>query len=915
MPQRSGKGTEPMNDGMPENSDATQLGSAARGTSGHGTEPVRRRRLDPWEQPESDGSWLGPRTDADDVRRRLDASIAGLTEAQREAVEFGNGPLLIVAGPGSGKTRVMTHRIAKLIERGVPSWQIVALTFTNKAAEELRERIARLVPGTEVWAGTFHRFCAKLLRRYAPQVGLQENFTIYDRDDSLRALKEAIGESEVELFQYTAGELQNEIGRAKNRSLDPEAFLTADGGALASIAARVLPVYRRRLLAQNAVDFDDLLLHVARLMDENEELRRALDARFRHLLVDEYQDTNVIQYQIVRRLARDVPNLVVTGDPDQSIYGWRGADLRNIMDFERDYPTARVIRLERNYRSTKRILRVADQLIANNRFRRHKELFTENDEGEPVRLIHFPDHKDEAEMIAESIARRIAEGERRPSDFAIFYRINSLSRSFEMALRRRGVPYQVVQGYEFYQRKEVKDVLAYLTLLANPADDLAFERVVNVPPRGIGKTTLEKLKRKTRAARISMLSGALDASNGTGISARPAKQLQSFAQMIRQLANQASGGVEEILGRVLLESGYRESLERQESTESQERLANIDELLNAAREFDASSPVDESGAVLGDLEGFLEQAALVADTDAFEGSTDKVTLMTLHAAKGLEFPVVHIVALEHNLLPHARCKDDPMQLEEERRLLFVGITRAEQELQLSLAHYRAMRGSVFPTSPSSFLMELPRDEMECRDLGVDGLFRLGGPSGGRDRQAEFLGGDPFSFDPAALEAIDAYDGIDEPAEAGSEPVADNGLSRTAVGRRSGAEEFELVPDDEAFASDKASSIGKGRPTREATRTIRFDDSDDTAANAGSERRGAGLPLMTAARMAGEETSSGKIDPERFRHGQLVMHPEYGTGTIVGLSGSGVKRTGTVKFVGHGEKRFRLAFAPLVPIGG
>ena len=822
--------------------------------------------------------------------------LQGLTEPQRRAVLHGNGPLLILAGPGSGKTRVMTHRIAHLIARGVPPWRSAALTFTNKAAEELRLRLGRLVPGADVWAGTFHRFCSKLLRRYSASVGLTESFTIYDRDDQRKVLKEAIADADVELFHHTPDQLAQAISRAKNRSVNPEESLLQDGSALASLAVRVLSHYQTRLLASNAVDFDDLLLHVAKLLTENPELRASLDDRFQHLLVDEYQDTNSLQYTIVRALSIDHPNLVVTGDPDQSIYGWRGADISNILDFERDYPQAVVVRLERNYRSTRRILEIADALIVHNQRRRHKALFTENAEGIPVRLCHYPDHRDEADRIAEMIAQRIADGERRPADFAIFYRINSLSRSFEMALRRRGVPYQVVQGLEFFQRKEVKDVLAYLTLLVNPRDEVAFGRIVNVPTRGIGRTSLERLRTYATQRRVSSLEAARQAASIPGLNARAAKALERFAEMMDRLALRASGSVEELMGLVLDESGLRKSLEESEADSDRERLANVDELLTAARDYD-SSMGDQAN-----LEGFLEQSVLVADTDAWEPDHDKVTLMTLHAAKGLEFPCVFIVALEHDLLPHSRSKEDPDSLEEERRLLFVGITRAEEELQLSLAHYRAQRGSVFPTSPSCFLMELPRDRMEVHDYGVDDLFRLDHhgerawrPHGDLRSQRQSTDFDPFDFEPVT----DAFDGIDLPVQSEASET-----SERAAPRGADAEEgLQFHPDPELFLDSSSADefVGERESTGERSPI--------------SRRASMAKPkFITASEMLSEAVPTKKVDPEHFRYGQMVRHPEYGPGKIVALSGTGSKRTAEVDFFGHGRKRFRLAFSPLVPLG-
>jgi len=636
--------------------------------------------------------------------------LEGLTEAQREAVLHADGPLLILAGPGSGKTRVVTHRIAYLLHRGVPARDVLALTFTNKAADEMRSRVERLVGGQPVWVGTFHRFCARLLRRYAPFVGLQDNYTIYDADDSLKALRQCIAELRLDPAAVTGDAIASAISWAKNNLVTPDQYEPRPGNAAGAIIKRVYPAYQARLQRSNAVDFDDLLFHVATLLRENPEVRADLDARYRYVLVDEYQDTNLAQYAIVRAISIDHPNLAVTGDPDQSIYGWRGANLRNILEFEKDYPSVRVVRLERNYRSTKRILRVADELIRHNVKRKQKDLYTENGEGAPVRLVHYPTQKDEAAAIAAQIADAVQTGRRRPRDFAVFYRVNALSRAFEFALRDRGVPYQLVHGVEFFQRREIKDILAYLQLLANPLDELALTRVINVPARGIGRTALARLAEHAARHGLSLLEAARDCRNVAGLSKRAAGHVAAFVGMLDRLAAATGGLVEELTGLVLSESGYQAQLMQSEAVEDQERLENIEELLTVAREF------DERTGGQGGLDGFLEEACLVNDTDDWEEQSDRVTLMTLHASKGLEFPVVHLVAAEEGLLPHERSRLNPDQLEEERRLMFVGITRAQEELQISTAQYRDFRGQRKMTIPSQFLMELPRSEMEVHDV-------------------------------------------------------------------------------------------------------------------------------------------------------------------------------------------------------
>ncbi|HYW81251.1 MAG TPA: UvrD-helicase domain-containing protein [Thermoguttaceae bacterium] len=639
--------------------------------------------------------------------------LNGLTDPQREAVMHVEGPLLILAGPGSGKTRVVTHRIARLLHEGIPGHQILALTFTNKAADEMKARVERLAPEGGVWLGTFHRFCARLLRKYATFVGLEANYTIYDTGDSTRALRRAIAKKKVDTTHFTPEAFAKAISWAKNNLILPSQYTPRPDHLMGEAVKKVYPAYQAQLAESNAVDFDDLLLHVATLLRENEEIRRSLDERYRFILLDEYQDTNLAQYAIARALSIDHPNLAVTGDPDQSIYGWRGANLNNILEFEKDFPEVRVVRLEQNYRSTKRILRVAEELIRHNVRRKQKSLFTDNDEGPPVRLTTYATHRDEADQIAARISADIHSGRRRARDFAIFYRVNALSRSFEFALRDMGVPYQMVNGLEFFQRKEIKDVLAYLQLLNNPNDEVALLRVINTPTRGIGATTIQRLTDFATTHGLTLLEAARHCRNIESLGKRPTTMVEKFVALFDRLVAVAGGPVEEILGFVLSETGYQKQWSESESEEDLQRLANIEELLTVAREF------DERHLDVGHLEDFLEESSLTNDTDAFEEEVDRVTLMTLHASKGLEFPVVYLVAVEEGLLPHERSRREERQLEEERRLMFVAVTRAQQELQISLAQYRDFRGQRKMTVPSHFLMELPRDEMdlEAGDVG------------------------------------------------------------------------------------------------------------------------------------------------------------------------------------------------------
>ncbi len=635
-----------------------------------------------------------------------DEILAPLNEQQRIAVTQLDGPLLILAGPGSGKTRVITHRIANMIAHGISSYSVVALTFTNKAADEMRTRLKRLAPDNHAWTGTFHKFCSKLLRRHAELVGLAQNFTIYDMSDSKKVMKQAIENADVDLKHYSPDKLSSQISNVKNNGVTAEYFQPRPGHALDAIVGKVYPEYQKLLKMANGVDFDDLLLHAVDLLRQSPELRETLDRSFTHMMVDEYQDTNLSQYQLIRLLNHSVQNLAVTGDPDQSIYGWRGANINNILEFEKDYPNVGIVRLEQNYRSTQSILRVADQLIANNVRRKKKELRTDNEAGQPVRLVTFPSPQDEAIDIADSIALAIQTGERRARDFAVLYRANWLSRALEHALRSVGVPYQIVNGHEFYQRKEIKDVIGYLHLLNNPRDNVAFERVINTPPRKIGKVTLGRLRRYAQDKNLSMLDAARHCQQIDAISNAPTAKILQFVAMFDRMAYLPTDAVEPVIRVVLEETGYRDWLTDDGSEEGFERANNVDELVVACQEFDQERPED------GGLEAYLEQAALVSDTDVWESEADHVTLMTLHAAKGLEFPSIYIVGLEDGILPHERSSGDDDEIEEERRLLFVGITRAKRDLQISRCMNRFRRGSYWPSIASRFLMELPRDQMQ-----------------------------------------------------------------------------------------------------------------------------------------------------------------------------------------------------------
>jgi DNA helicase-2/ATP-dependent DNA helicase PcrA len=631
--------------------------------------------------------------------------LVGLNASQREAVLFKDGPLLVLAGPGSGKTRVVTHRIAALLQQGVFASQIVALTFTNKAADEMNVRLQTLAPDKFVWISTFHKFCAKLIRKYADFTPIGQNFTIYDSDESESLIKNIVSTNTLPAG-INVQKIAATISRAKNSLVTYEDYVPRPNSQLGLIVSEIYPLYQKELVRANATDFDDLLLYVARLLLGNRSICEALANRFRYILIDEYQDTNVVQYIIAKTLSYKNRNLAVTGDPDQSIYGWRGADIKNILDFENDFPDAKVIRLEINYRSTPQVLEVADSVIVNNIYRKPKILLPNNPNGNPIRTSKCYDQNDEAESIAIEIANEIKAEKWKPSDYAIFYRTNALSRSLEHALRRNSVPFQLIRGVEFFKRKEVKDIIAYLRLVYNPADTVSFARVINEPVRGIGKTTIKKIAQLAEEQNLTMLDASLELCKRGTINAKTASAIKRFIAIISKTSEASAQDcpIAALIDIILVETGYSNQFDA-EDEEDCVRLQNIDELLSEAHEFDQRDIGEgESG-----LEKFLEQVSLVSDIDDFERGTDKVSLMTLHAAKGLEFSVVYIIGLEEGILPHDKTQND-MQIEEERRLFFVGITRAKYELRLSHVNRRNFRGTFATTIASRFLLELPKNK-------------------------------------------------------------------------------------------------------------------------------------------------------------------------------------------------------------
>lgn len=633
-----------------------------------------------------------------------------LNDRQCEAVKHTEGPLLITAGAGSGKTKVLTCRIAHLLELGVAPYRILAITFTNKAAKEMKERVTNLVgaQADSIWLSTFHSFCAKLLRFEIDGFhGYTRNFTIYDSSDQLVLVKDCLKKLNLDDKQFTPRSVLGTISSAKNVLVDAKAFAAKASDFYEQKVADVYTMYQEKLRENNAVDFDDLLFLAVRLLQENEEVREKYQSRFQYILVDEYQDTNHAQYALTKILAARWRNICVVGDADQSIYAWRGADIRNIIDFTRDYPDAASIKLEQNYRSTKTILHAANAVIDNNESRPKKTLWTENPTGNKIIHYQAQTEHDEADYIAGVIYNRHEISHEPYGDMAILFRTNAQSRVLEEKLMRYAIPYTMVGGTKFYDRKEIKDVLAYLRLLYNPEDSLSLTRIINVPKRNIGATTMEHVASYAEAQGISLFE-ALSSTDEIPVTKRARASLENFAAMIFDLLNDIEGkDVLSLIETVIKQTGYGDMLDKEAEHDPQgeSRKENVGEFLSVAKDYMDSNPE-------GNLQDFLENVALVSDVDDFESSDSKVTLMTLHAAKGLEFPVVFLTGLDEGLFPHSRTLMDPAQVEEERRLAYVGITRAERQLYVTNAVTRTMYGRISAYMPSRFLAEIPPQFME-----------------------------------------------------------------------------------------------------------------------------------------------------------------------------------------------------------
>ena len=630
--------------------------------------------------------------------------LAELNPAQREAVEIIDGPLLIVAGPGSGKTRVITHRVAYLIKVcGINPHHIIAVTFTNKAAREMAERLERLLGQTAkaLTLGTFHAICARILRQEGKAIGLDSRFVIYDEEDQLSLIKQSLQELDLDPKQYTPKAIQSAIKYAKSRLLTPTDYAQQTRNYFEGVVQRVYERYQQSLTQSHGVDFDDLLMKTVQLFNDHPKVLSKYQSRYLHVLVDEFQDTNITQYMLIRQLAGKYRNVCVVGDPDQSIYSWRFADLRNILSFEKDYPDAKVAFLEQNYRSTRTILDVASSIISVNSRRKPKRLWTENEAGVPISVIEAYNEDEEAQFVISEIERLVEQNLVSPGGCAIMYRVNAQSRALEEAFMRYGVPYKLVGGTRFYQRREIKDVIAYLRLIHNPNDNISLARIINVPGRGIGQRTLAELSgwAKNQGMPLHSALKMVAEKKGPPLTPRATYALTSFLNLIDELiAKSQELSLTGLLDEVLQQTGYKEYIFNEEGGE--ERWENIQELYTVARDYNELSPAEA-------LAAFLEKASLYSDTDELNEKVDATTLITLHQAKGLEFPVVFIVGMEEGLLPHRRSLDDPEELEEERRLCYVGITRAQRRVYLLHTYRRSLFGGSSEAKRSRFLEDIP----------------------------------------------------------------------------------------------------------------------------------------------------------------------------------------------------------------
>ncbi|ORT99185.1 ATP-dependent DNA helicase UvrD/PcrA [Anaerovibrio sp. JC8] len=782
--------------------------------------------------------------------------FSGLNPAQRDAVECLEGPLLIMAGAGSGKTRVLTHRIANLLAHGVSPYSILAITFTNKAAAEMRDRVDRMIGegSRDIWLSTFHSFCARILRREIEASGIyQKNFVIYDTSDTQSVIKKCLKEMNLDDKQYTPGGVLGAISSAKNQMMGPQAFaqhVRANGTFYDQKVSEIYTLYQKKLRDNNALDFDDLLLVAVSILEENEEVRTRYQRRFRYIMVDEYQDTNGAQYQLTRLLAGGHHNLCVVGDADQSIYGWRGADMRNILNFESDYPEARTIMLEQNYRSTKKILAAANAVIEHNANRKKKVLWTDNTEGDPITTYLASDERDEARFILDNIVKQKTIFNTPYGDMAVLYRTNAQSRILEEAFMRQGMPYTIVGGLKFYERMEVKDIIAYLRVLSNPFDSVSLSRIINVPRRGIGDTSVNKLSSYANEREISLFEviGSPDILNEIpGLTARTKNPLGAFSTLLLNLMNQQdSMSVSELMEAIIDQTGYIEALkaDKKKGEDNTSRIENLREFVGVAKDFEKTEREPS-------LQNFLEHISLITDLDKTIEATDRVTLMTLHAAKGLEFPVVFIAGMEEGMFPHSRTLESQEELEEERRTCYVGITRAERKLFLTYAIMRTIYGQTRAYDPSRFLEEIPAQYKE--ELSARRTFGVGSYTG-------------------------SY---------GGSYSSERGPGSTYMPRFS-------------QGSSQSGRQGQAMSAMDAIKTVRG-------------TTGPARIVTNSTASAATNRSSGVIMPDTsisWKAGDKAVHSMFGTGTVVAVTGSGDDTQLKIAFPNKGVKSLALKYAPL-----
>ena len=804
-------------------------------------------------------------------------NLNDLNREQRLAAETLEGPLLVLAGAGSGKTRALTYRVANLLEHGVPPWAIMAITFTNKAAAEMRERIEKLAGASagDVWVSTFHSGCAKILRRDIEKLGYSRSFTIYDDDDQMMVLKEILKRLNIDEKFLAPREIKGKISDAKNKLLGPqEWFAQSDRDYRCQIVQDVYSAYEEKLKSSNALDFDDLIVKTLELFAMHPPVLEAYQRKFRYIHVDEYQDTNYAQYMLVRLLAQHSRNLCVVGDDDQSIYGWRGADIRNILDFEKDFPDATVIKLEQNYRSTANILDAANQVIARNEKRKDKALWTEQEPGEAIRLYRAGDEREEAAFICQQIRDLQRQGED-ASRFAVLYRTNAQSRVIEEAFVQTGIKYRMYGGLRFYDRKEVKDILAYLRVMVNPADDVSLRRIINVPKRAIGDTTVTELARCAQEEGVPLLSVCMDIPESVGTRAR--KSVEKFSELMMSLTMMTeSMKLTQLVQYVIDTTGLESQYAKEDNDEARSRVENIREFIGAVQEYEekADNPT---------LADYLENVALVSDLDEMSEDGGAVTMMTLHSAKGLEFPNVFMVGMEENLFPSMRSRDDHDRMEEERRLCYVGITRARERLYLTHASRRMLYNQMQFNDRSRFIDDIP-------DRVLSDISEAGGRSGGfGGRSTASDGWQSGQWRQPAWSRSSSFGRPQQQTQSGGawQPKTQFGAKAPSGPRQS-------------FSSwSRGSGVGMGGSEQIGSKTVQ------------GVQRGMDVPKVVA-------SSAHEVQkPSLFSAGDHVLHKKYGKGAVVRVTGTGSDARIMIRFddTRIGVKEFALAIAPIIKTEG